>query len=239
MRLGPLAALSVTTLLAVGIALAVSVGAAKNDGPAISKITYIREVEHGQPERLGDCPLSQWVTVERDGRLRSIWYFQRRQNNLCVPVSDFEDGSPASDPGAHDLAARSSIRLTSVQIGRLRDAMERLRWNPEWGSLDDIRFPLSMSSGCKNAPPRSGINPGNNDTRLLVIERTDKTAAALSFGSGPEALRAGGDCRDAQSSNVTLIDAVLVPHVESTPGAIYFPPNLSELLRPRSIHLTD
>lgn len=239
MRPGPFAALSVSTLLAIGVALAVSVGAAKKGGPSISKITYVREVEHGQPARMGDCPLLQWVTVERDGRLLSIWYFQRRQNNLCVPVSNFEDGSPTSDPETPDLAARSSIRLTSVQIERLRDVMERLQWNPEWGSINEISFPLSMSSGCLNPAPRSEIDPGNDGSRLLVIERTDNTTAMLSFRSRFEALRAGRDCSNAQSTNVALIDAVLTPHVESTPSTIYYAPNLSELLRPSSVHSTD
>lgn len=238
MRQGPLAAVSVTVLLAVSVALAASVGSSKADRPAISRLSYIRDVDHGQPARLGDCPLSQWITMERDGTFLSTWYVERRQNGVCVPVMDFEDASPASEPDAPDVAARSSTRLTPKQVDLLHGKIDRLRWRPEWGAVEDKEGSPTMSSGCENHPWRDDMGHGY-DARFLVIERADNVAAALSFFTAREARRAGESCDNAQSGNIALIDAAIAPYVRIMPGAITLPPNPSKLLRPRTVHLTD
>lgn len=239
MRPGSLAAISVATLLAIGVALAASIGSVGTDGPAFSKISYIRDVDHGQPERLGDCALSQWVTVEHDGALLSIWYLQRRLNGRCVPIMDFEDAPPASEPDSPDVAARSSIRLTPKQMDSLREEMGQLRWQPEWGSIEDIGFPPTMSLACGHHVPHSDGGGGDYDTRLLVIERSDNMAAALTFFSAREARRAGQDCNETQSHNIARVDTALARYVKIMPKSMELPPNLPELLEPKTLHFTD
>jgi hypothetical protein len=239
MRPGSLATVTVATLLAIGVTLAASIGSTRTDGPAISKVTYIRDIDHRQPERLGDCPLSQWVTVEQDGALLSIWYLQRRQNGRCVPLMDFEDASPASEPDAPDVAARSSIRLTPNQVNLLHEELGHLRWKPAWGSIEDIGFPPTMSSACDRHFPRSDMSGDDYDTRLLVIERSDNMAAALTFFSAREARRAGERCNEAQSRNIARADAAIAPYVRGIPKTMKLPPNRPELLEPKTLYLTD
>ncbi len=238
MRSGPLAAVTIATLLAISVALATSIGSA-NDRPAISELTYIGGIDHGQPARLGDCPLSRWITVERDGALLSIWYLQRRQNGLCVPIMDFGDGSSTSDPNAPDVVARSSIRLTSEQMELLQNEISELRWQQQWETIEDMAFPPTLSPGCDHHAPLSDTGSDDDGPHLLVIERADDMVAALTFLGAREARRAGQSCGAAQSDNIALIDAAFAPYVGLMPEAMTLPANLPELLKPETLHLTD
>jgi hypothetical protein len=239
MRLGTLAAVSVAVLLAIGVALAASIGSGPSDGPVITKASYMRNVDHGEPERLGDCPLWQWITVEPDGELQSVWYLQRRQNGLCSPIIDYEDGSPASEPDAPDVAARSSIRLLPKQMGFLRDRIAQLQWQQKWGPIEDMEFPPGLSLGCDLHFPRSDMGAGDYDPRLLVVEGPHDMAAALTFFSTREARRAGQNCEAVQTWNIAMIDAAFAPHVGLMPEKMTLPLNLSKLLEPRNMYLTD
>jgi hypothetical protein len=239
MRSGPLAAISLAILLAIGVALAAAIGSADASAPAISKVTYIRYVDHGQPARLRDCPLLQWITVEEDGALLSVWYLQRRQNGLCMPINDFEDGSRASEPAAPHVAARSSLRLTSNQRDSLRSAIARLRWQRQWGTIEDLAFPPTVSPGCDLHLADSDSGVGNDDQRLLIVESADNLAAALSFLGAQDAQRAGQACEAVQTRNIAMIDSAFAPYVTLMPAKMTLPPNLSELLAPKNLYLTD
>lgn len=235
MRLGTLAAISVTTLVAIGVGLTASIGSVPSSRTVISKISYIRDVDHGRPELLGDCPLWQSISLEPDGELLSIWHLQRRQNDLCIPIIDHEDGSPASEPDAPDSAARYSIRLTLDQMDLLREQIARLGWQQKWVTVEDMEFPPTLSSGCDHHFPRSDMGTGDYDPRLLVVESPDNMAAALGFFSAREARRAGQYCEATQSRNIAMIDAAFAPYVDLMPKNMALPPNLAALLKSRTL----
>lgn len=164
-------------------------------------IMFVRLIEHGQVALFGNCPLEREITIERNGKTKITWYVQNSAPFLgCGRATDPALEKMSEEQWEEPRIARTELKLTPSQIGRLVSKLEKLSWDVDWKPVEDLTSAHAI--GC----PELDVFH-NSPTHRLWITNANTLAAALAS----DEQNVPPKCIAKERANAKILDAAFAP----------------------------